>query len=99
LLASLSGIYARNASFEGEAPAALLMEGATRAPIIAERKEGVMVKFELNDDEVQLLSDTLEVYLAHMQLEIARTDRKSYRDALKKRAAFLAGLLARLKPA
>jgi hypothetical protein len=56
-----------------------------------------MLRLDLNDEEVQLLSDTIEVYLAHMELEIARTDRKPYRDALKKRASFLKELLGRLK--
>jgi|APFre7841882654_1041346.scaffolds.fasta_scaffold499002_2 hypothetical protein len=56
-----------------------------------------MVKLDLTDEEVQLLSDTIEIYLAHMELEIARTHRNPYRDALKKRADFLKELLGRLK--
>jgi len=56
-----------------------------------------MVKLDLTDEEVQLLSDTIEIYLAHMELEIARTHRNPYRDALKKRAVFLKELLGRPK--
>ncbi len=56
-----------------------------------------MVRIEFTEEEAGWLSNTLEIYLSHMRAEIARTDRKPYREALKKRAAFLTQVLERLK--
>ncbi len=44
-----------------------------------------MVSLELTEDEAKLLLDVLERYHSHIEVEIRRTDHRTFRDALKER--------------
>lgn len=56
-----------------------------------------MLKFELSEEEAKALSNTLELYLSHLRVEIAHTDRREFREALKRREAVLQSAANRLK--
>ena len=56
-----------------------------------------MLKFEMNDEESKLLLNVLERYHSHLEVEIVRTNRREFRDALKEREKQLKGLIERLK--
>lgn len=56
-----------------------------------------MVTFEMNDEEAKLLLSVLERYDSHLEVEIVRTHRREFRDALKERERHLKTLLERLK--
>ncbi len=56
-----------------------------------------MLKFELSEEEAKALANTLELYLYHLEVEIAHTDRREFRDALKRREALLQSAANRLK--
>lgn len=56
-----------------------------------------MVTFEMNDEEAKLLLSVLERYDSHLEVEIVRTHRREFRDALKERERHLKALLERLK--
>ncbi len=52
-----------------------------------------MTRMELNQEQRDLLVETLESALGELRLEVAGTDRKAYRDALKHREEVLRGVL------
>ncbi|HOW54742.1 MAG TPA: hypothetical protein PLR60_08800 [Syntrophorhabdaceae bacterium] len=56
-----------------------------------------MVSFEMNDEESKLLLNVLERYHSHLEVEIVRTNRREFRDALKEREKQLKGLIERMK--
>jgi hypothetical protein len=56
-----------------------------------------MVKLEMDDEEAKFLVSVLERYDMHLEVEIARTHRREFRDALKERAITLKTLIGRLK--
>ncbi len=56
-----------------------------------------MVRLELQDEQAGWLSNSIQNYLSHLNVEIAHTDRKDFREALKKRAAFLEDVIKMLK--
>ena len=56
-----------------------------------------MVNLELSDDEAKVLQNVLENYHSHLDLEIHRTYKREFRDALKERENFLAGIVERLR--
>ncbi len=56
-----------------------------------------MAKFEMSDEESKLLLNVLERYHSHLEVEIVRTNRREFRDALKEREKQLKGLIERLK--
>ncbi len=58
-----------------------------------------MLNVEFSEEEVKALSATLELYLSHLRVEIAHTDRKEFREALKKREMLLRSAADRLKRA
>ncbi|HEY3275368.1 MAG TPA: hypothetical protein VGJ94_02015 [Syntrophorhabdaceae bacterium] len=55
-----------------------------------------MVNFELNDEEAKLLLNVLENYHQHLEVEINRTHRREFRDALKEREKSLSSVIERL---
>lgn len=57
------------------------------------------MKFELRDDEAEVLGQALESYLAELGTEISHTDTKDFRDGLKRKRDLLQGILDRLRPA
>lgn len=55
------------------------------------------MQFEMSDEESKLLLNVLERYDSHLEVEIVRTNRREFRDALKEREKQLKGLIERLK--
>lgn len=60
-------------------------------------KEGDMVSLEMNNEEVKLLLNVLERYHSHLEVEVKRTDRREFREALKEREAKLVALIGKVK--
>jgi hypothetical protein len=56
-----------------------------------------MVTCEMNDDEAKLLLNVLERYYSHLEVEIVRTNRREFRDALKEREKQLKTLIEKVK--
>jgi hypothetical protein len=56
-----------------------------------------MVNFELNEEEAKLLLNVLENYFLHLEVEINRTHRREFREALKEREKSLVSVIERLK--
>ncbi len=56
-----------------------------------------MVKLEMSDEESKLLLNVLERYHSHLEVEIVRTNRREFRDALKEREKQLKTLIEKLK--
>ena len=56
-----------------------------------------MVTLEMNDEESKLLLNVLERYYSHLEVEVKRTDRREFREALKEREANLKELIARVR--
>ncbi len=58
-----------------------------------------MMTIELDDEEIRGVHGSLENYLNHLRVEIAHTDRRDFREALKKREALIEGVIRRLMEA
>lgn len=56
-----------------------------------------MVTLEMNDEESKLLLNVLERYHSHLEVEVKRTDRREFREALKEREANLKELIVRVR--
>jgi len=56
-----------------------------------------MINFEMTKDEANIVQNVIERYLYHLQVEIIHNDKREFRDALKKREAFLKEIIDRLK--
>ena len=56
-----------------------------------------MVTCEMNDDEAKLLLNVLERYYSHLEVEIVRTNRREFREALKEREKQLKALIEKVK--
>ena len=56
-----------------------------------------MVNIELSREEAKILITVIERYLYHLQVEIIHTDKREFRDALKKRENFLEDIIDRFK--
>jgi hypothetical protein len=67
-----------------------------RAALVA-TKEGLMIRFEMTEEEAIVVQTVIERYLYHLQVEIMHTDRREFRDALKEREQFLKKIIERLK--
>ncbi len=57
----------------------------------------IMVTVELTEDEAKVLQNVLENYHSHLDVEIHRTYKREFRDALKEREKFLANIIQRLR--
>jgi len=55
-----------------------------------------MAQLELTDDEVRVLRNVIETYTSHLEVEIHRTEKREFREALEKRERFLHDLIRRL---
>jgi len=55
-----------------------------------------MAQIELTRDEIAMLREILQKGLSELTLEIAFSDRKDFREFLKKRKGFMEGLIERL---
>lgn len=56
-----------------------------------------MINLEMSDEEAKLLNNVLERYDSHLEVEIVRTHRREFREALKERQKILKTLIERLK--
>jgi len=56
-----------------------------------------MVNFELGDEEGKLLLNVLDNYRLHLEVEINRTHRREFRQALKDREKSLLDVIERLR--
>lgn len=55
-----------------------------------------MVTIGFTREEVEIMQETLESYLSDLRLEIVDTKKRAFRDDLKKKEAFLKGVLGHL---
>jgi hypothetical protein len=58
-----------------------------------------MISFEMNPEEAKLLLSVLDNYRLHLEVEINRTHRREFRDALKEREKSLVAIVERLRQA
>jgi len=56
-----------------------------------------MITLEMNEAEAKLLRNVLEIYHAHLEVEIVRTSRREFKEALKEREATLIAVSDKLK--
>jgi len=56
-----------------------------------------MIQLEFNENEIEVLTDVVEIYLSDLRMEIADTDLQSYRDGLKSKKKVLMKVLDELK--
>lgn len=52
---------------------------------------------EMNDEEARVLRSVLENYTAHLDVEIHRTERHEFREALERREKMLHNIVGRLE--
>jgi len=55
-----------------------------------------MIQFEMNDEEARVLRSVIDNYTAHLEVEIHRTERRDFREALERRQKVLHDLVGRL---
>ncbi len=48
-----------------------------------------MIRLELNREQVSILREALDSYLSDLRMEIADTDRKDFREQLKRKKEIL----------
>ncbi len=58
-----------------------------------------MTRIELTVEEAGTLSEILESYLSDLRMEIAATENREWRVAMKEREFFVKKMLSRLAPA
>jgi hypothetical protein len=56
-----------------------------------------VINIEMNKEEAKILVSVIERYLYHLQVEIIHTDKREFRDALKKMDNFLKEIIDRFK--
>jgi hypothetical protein len=76
----------------------VIERGSQKEVLLGLEKEFTMC-VELTSSEVQELKEILEDYHSELEMEVARTSRKEYREYLEKRDAFLEDLVRRLQSA
>jgi hypothetical protein len=69
---------------------------AARAYLSKFRKEASTMMIELNSDELEVLRESLEIYLADFRREVAGTENPEMRHRLQRRQNALEGILTRL---
>ncbi len=62
----------------------------------ARERRGAVTQLEMNDEEANVLRSVIDNYTAHLEVEIHRTERRDFREALKKREKVLRDLIQRL---
>jgi hypothetical protein len=53
----------------------------------------------MNDEEAKVLRSVIDNYTAHLEVEIHRTEKREFREALKRREKVLHDLIERLNKA
>lgn len=56
-----------------------------------------MIKLEMNKEEAELLLNVIERYQSHLEVEIFRTHKREFKEALKEREKGLKVVIERLK--
>ena len=56
-----------------------------------------MVRLEMTEDEARTLHNVIGNYRGHLEVEIHRTERREFREALEKREKFLEEMEERLR--
>jgi hypothetical protein len=56
-----------------------------------------MITLEMNEEEAKLLLSVLDRYMYHLQIEIAHTHKRAFREALKESEVSLKSLIDKLK--
>ena len=56
-----------------------------------------MVRLDLTDEEARVLQNVIDNYRSHLEVEIHRTEKRDFRQALEKREEFLVDILQRIK--
>lgn len=54
------------------------------------------MKLDLSNQETEVLSEALQIYLSELRAEIGNTDKKDFREGLKAKKAVLRGIQDRL---
>jgi hypothetical protein len=63
----------------------------------ASKKEEDMVTLEMNDEEAKVMLNVLERYHSHLEVEVRRTDKREFREALKERESKLIALIEKVR--
>lgn len=56
-----------------------------------------MITLKLTEDEAKVLQSIIENYHSHLEVEIHRTYRREFREALKEREKFLLDIAERIR--
>jgi hypothetical protein len=56
-----------------------------------------MITLKLTEDEAKVLQNIIENYHSHLEVEIHRTYRREFREALKERERFLLEIAERIR--
>ncbi|MHB8109189.1 MAG: hypothetical protein ACYDHW_04045 [Syntrophorhabdaceae bacterium] len=56
-----------------------------------------MPSLEMNDEQAKLLLNVLERYHSHLEVEIKRTDKRDFREALMERERQLKEVISKVK--
>ncbi len=56
-----------------------------------------MVTLEMNDEEAKVMLNVLERYHSHLEVEVRRTDKREFREALKERESKLIALIEKVR--
>ncbi len=56
-----------------------------------------MVRLELDDEQCSALAEVLEEYVSDLRIEIGHTERKNYRDEIKRRKEVLDRILGAVR--
>jgi len=62
-----------------------------------EYRGGSMITLKLTEDEAKVLQNIIENYHSHLEVEIHRTYRREFREALKEREKFLLDIAERIR--
>jgi hypothetical protein len=66
-----------------------------------QRQKGVnvMLNIDLSEKDAEELCEILSSYLSELRMEITDTEKKEWRENMKKRQLFIEDLMKRLQPA
>jgi hypothetical protein len=56
-----------------------------------------MVRLEFDPHESSMMNEILRSYLSDLRLEIADTDKRSFREDLKKKEVFIKGVIKQIE--
>ena len=65
------------------------MQGSERETIFGLERDNKVINLELNDQELLILTETLQSFLSDLSYEISNTDLHDYREQLKAKRVVL----------